>query len=314
MAQQRDPGTDNPVATLAPDLARADDLPVGAQLAWRLRVLIGSGELGPGDRLPGVRELATGAGVNVNTARAVYRRLEEDGLIVSRHGLGTFVAEDAPSSPELERLAAEAADSARASGVDPRDLARAIYAGSTPWVRVPDFPDIGSADAGIDEALELPDVGGDERLGRQELRRQIARLEAQLASYPEATLPDEPTHPLLLPKGHVAEMAELERTRDELMERLKRAREAAEHEGDRQRRARARLEEMAEDPAAHKWETVLSEEMGEPGCGTWEVQPKWGPVGALMNWWRVKVSSGCPLPAPLEAAIGGETVIGGGKR
>jgi hypothetical protein len=62
---------------------------------------------------------------------------------------------------------------------------------------------------------------------------------------------------------------------------------------------------MAADPAAHKWEAVGSEELGEPGCGTWEVQPKWGPVGALMNWWRVKVSSGCPLPPPREAAIGG---------
>src|SRR3954462_3413290 len=86
---------------LAPDLARSDDLPVGAQLAWRLRALIASGQLGPGDRLPGVRELASGTGVNVNTARTVYRRLEEDGLIVSRHGLGTFVSEDAPPFPSL---------------------------------------------------------------------------------------------------------------------------------------------------------------------------------------------------------------------
>src|SRR5204862_4713251 len=100
MAQQEPvPGTATAGATLAPDLARTDDLPVGSQLAWRLRVLIGSGDLGPGDRLPGVRELATGTGVNVNTARAVYGRLEEDGLIVSRQGLGTFVADDAPSSP-----------------------------------------------------------------------------------------------------------------------------------------------------------------------------------------------------------------------
>jgi hypothetical protein len=54
---------------------------------------------------------------------------------------------------------------------------------------------------------------------------------------------------------------------------------------------------MAADPASHKWDTVKSEDLGEPGCGKWEVQPKWGPIGALMNWWRVKVSSGCPLPA-----------------
>jgi DNA-binding transcriptional regulator YhcF (GntR family) len=280
-----------PPSQLAPDLARADDLPLGAQLAWRLRVLIASGQLEPGNRLPGVRELASGTGVNVNTARAVYRRLEDDGLIASRHGLGTFVADDAPRSPDLERLAADAVEDARENGVDPRDLARAIYASSG-----------GSGELGaqLEEPVGTPDtdvphVATDERVGRQELRRQIARLEAQLASYPaDSRKPGEPTHPLLRPKGHVPDMAELERIRDDLIERLNRARGAAERRGDRQGRARARLEEMATDPAAHKWETVTSEDLGEPGCGTWEVQPKWGPVGALMNWWRVKVSSGCP--------------------
>ena len=232
----------------------------------------------------------------MNTARAVYRRLEEDGLIVSRHGLGTFVAEGAPAFPDLERLAAEAADSARASGVDPRDLARAIYAGSGPSAvpaRTYGRPWTSSAE------VEPPDTEVDERLGRRELRRQIARLEAQLASYPaEARRPGEPTHPLLRPKGHVADMAELEAIRDDLMERLKRAREAAERRGERQHRARARLEEMVSDPAAHKWETVSKQDLGEPGCASLEVQPRWGPVGALMNWWRVKVSSGCPLAGP----------------
>src|SRR5215216_4555095 len=295
MAQSAEAQAQPPTA-LAPDLARADDLPLGAQLAWRLRVLIASGQLGPGDRLPGVRELASGTGVNVNTARSVYRRLENEGLIASRHGLGTFVAEGASRSPYLERLAAEAVEDAREHGVDPRDLARAIYAASGGEQSI-DGPGTGE--------MEIPDVATDERVGRQELRRQIARLEAQLASYPaDSRKPGEPTHPLLRPKGHVPDMAELERIRDDLIERLNRARGAAERRGDRQGRARARLEEMATDPAAHKWETIASEDLGEPGCGTWEVQPKWGPVGALMNWWRVKVSSGCPLPAPREAAIG----------
>jgi DNA-binding transcriptional regulator YhcF (GntR family) len=295
-----------PTSELAPDLERAGDLPVGAQLGWRLRVLIASGQLGPGDRLPGVRELASGTGVNVNTARAVYRRLEEDGLIVSRHGLGTFVAEGAPASPDLERLAAEAADNARASGVDPRDLARAIYAGSAPSAAL-------AAPSGQlpvePPQVEPLDTDGDERLGRRELRRQIARLEAQLASYPaEARKPGEPTHPLLRPKEHVADMAELEATRDELMERLRRAREAAERRGERERRARARLEEMVSDPAAHKWEKVSKQDLGEPGCASLGVQPRWGPVGALMNWWRVKVSSGCPLAAPRRRPVeGGES-------
>jgi DNA-binding transcriptional regulator YhcF (GntR family) len=295
MAHQPEAPTDE----LAPDLERAGELPVGAQLTWRLRVLIASGQLGAGDRLPGVRELASGAGVNVNTARAVYARLEEDGLIVSRHGLGTFVAAGAPTSPDLERLAAEAADSARASGVDPRDLARAIYAGSGP--RAPLAASSGRVTAEPMPAERL-ETDGDERLGRRELRRQIARLEAQLASYPaEARKPGEPIHPLLRPKEHVAGMAELETTRDELMERLRQAREAAERRGEREGRARARLEGMLSDPAAHKWEKVSKQDLGEPGCASLAVQPRWGPVGALMNWWRVKVSSGCPLAEPQAA-------------
>src|SRR3954452_24486761 len=236
MAQSPEP---TPATTaLAPDLARADDLPVGAQLAWRLRVLIASGQLPSGARLPGVRELASGTGVNVNTARSVYRRLMDDGLIASRHGLGTFVAEDAPHAPDLERLAAEAVDEAHEHGVDPRDLARAIYAASSATGE--------PGEALVPEPTEtaVPEVATDERVGRQELRRQIARLEAQLASYPGDTRkPGEPTHPLLRPKGHVPDMAELEQIRDDLIERLNRARAAAERRGDVQRRARARLEE-----------------------------------------------------------------------
>src|ERR671914_810378 len=89
-----------------PDLHRADDLP------------------------PGVRELAAGTDVNTNTARAVYRRLEDEGLVASRQGHGTFVSPDAPSAPAIEELAAQAADAAIEQGLDPRDLARVLYAGS----------------------------------------------------------------------------------------------------------------------------------------------------------------------------------------
>src|SRR5437764_3082380 len=115
------------IGELAPDLERADDLPVGAQLAWRLRVLIGSGQLAPGERLPGVRELAAGAGVNVNTARSVYRRLEGEGLALSLHGSGTFVAPTVRVSPALAQLAADAADAARSQGIAPQELARILY-------------------------------------------------------------------------------------------------------------------------------------------------------------------------------------------
>ena len=262
---------------------RDDDLPVGVQLAWKLRGAIASGKLGPGDRLPSVREVAEASGVNVNTARSVYGKLEHDGLILTRHGLGTFVAEDVPGSADVERVAAEAVAEARLTGITPRDVARAIYAAE--WA--------GEEPA---SAERLPDVGveADEAAARRELRRQIARLEAELAAYPAARAEGEPTHPLLRPKGHVADFAELETTRNELIERLKRARQGAEQQGRREERARLRREGMLRDPERHRYERIPYEDCGDPGCGEFRVVPRFGPVGAIAGWWRVKVSSGCP--------------------
>jgi GntR family transcriptional regulator len=91
---------------------RAAELPLGAQLAARIRTALREGKLGTGDRLPSVRELAEAAGVNVNTVRAVYARLESDGLVRSEHGRGTFVSgmpagDDAATRRELRRQIAE---------------------------------------------------------------------------------------------------------------------------------------------------------------------------------------------------------------
>jgi hypothetical protein len=53
---------------------------------------------------------------------------------------------------------------------------------------------------------------------------------------------------------------------------------------------------MLADPAAHRWERVTREDLGEPGCGGWHVRPRAGLLGMLAGWWEVKLSSGCPLP------------------
>lgn len=245
--------------------------------------MIAAGKLGPSDRLPSVRDLADQAGVNANTVRAIYGRLEGDGLVETVHGLGTFVAAGAASSTEVERVAADAVAEARRAGISPSEVARAIYAGR--W-------------AGSDPTSpghELPDVGveADEAAARRELRRQIARLEADLAAYPEARS-ETSTHPLLRPKGHLPTFAELSATRDELMERLREARKKAERKGERQARAHARREQIIGDPEAHRWDRVGNEECGDPGCGETRAVPRFGPIGRAMSWWRVKVSSGCP--------------------
>ena len=269
---------------------RDADLPVGVQIAWRLRAQIASGRLAPGDRLPSVRELAEAADVNANTARAIYGRLEGDGLLETIHGLGTFVASGTRASADLERIAADAVAEARREGIAPSDVARAIYAAG--WA---------GDDAPTPEP-ELPDVGveADEAAARRELRRQIARLEAELASYPEARS-DRETHPALRPKGHLPTFAELSTTRDELMDRLKNARAKAERKGESQARAHARREQIIGDPESHRWERVGNEECGDPGCGETRAVPRFGPIGRAMSWWRVKVSSGCPLAEPLAS-------------
>src|SRR4029450_5739302 len=49
------------------------------------------GELAPGERLPPVRSLARQLDVSVNTVRSAYAKLEADGLVQTRHGVGTVV-------------------------------------------------------------------------------------------------------------------------------------------------------------------------------------------------------------------------------
>jgi len=95
------------------DLAvdRRSDTPLGTQLADRIRAALSDGTIGPGDRLPSVRELAADAGVNVNTARALYARLEAEGVVRSEQGRGTFATGpsrgDAATRRELRRQIAQ---------------------------------------------------------------------------------------------------------------------------------------------------------------------------------------------------------------
>ena len=135
---------------------------------------------------------------------------------------------------------------------------------------------------------------------RRELRRQIGRLEAQLAEHVR-DLPGE------TPAGGRGEarilgVEDLEQTRDRLVARLSDAKRVAAERAESQARARTRRVALYRDPHAHKWERVSAEQAGEAGCVEYRVVPRYGPLGLLLNWWRVKVSSGCPLAAPREAA------------
>jgi DNA-binding transcriptional regulator YhcF (GntR family) len=119
-------------ADLEVAIDRDAEVPIGVQLAWALRARIGAGELKPGERLPALRDLAQATGVNVNTARVVYQRLEQEGLIETRKGSGTFVAPTFRQASGVSKIAASAARKAHQIGVDPREVAAALYVSAEP--------------------------------------------------------------------------------------------------------------------------------------------------------------------------------------
>jgi DNA-binding transcriptional regulator YhcF (GntR family) len=221
-----------------------DELPVGLQLTWRLRALIATGRLASGERLPSFRRLSEWAGVNVNTVRAVYAGLEHEGLVVSRQGQGTFVAEGIEPAAQLEEIATDALRRAHDAGLSPRELAVVASACASMPGALDDLPPEPPADlpdlAEESEAIEV----------RHELRRQIARLEAELATYPHDLPRDLPTAPRRA-SGHVAGVEELEQTRDTLIAQLSEAQRAAER---RARQAgRERVQEASPLERAMSW-------------------------------------------------------------
>ena|ERR1700716_2052506 len=66
------------------------------QLMQQVRQALLFGLLKPGDQLPTVKEVAAQVALNPNTVLKAYRDLEHEGLVVSRPGLGTFVAQRVP--------------------------------------------------------------------------------------------------------------------------------------------------------------------------------------------------------------------------
>jgi hypothetical protein len=60
-------------------------------------------------------------------------------------------------------------------------------------------------------------------------------------------------------------------------------------------RNRELLERVIAEPQRYHWVRISNEDIGEPGCRHWHSRPRFGLIGMLMGWWRVKLSSGCPL-------------------
>jgi hypothetical protein len=147
-------------------------------------------------------------------------------------------------------------------------------------------------------------IGIDERKARLELRRQISCLEAELAGlFGEAFGHTEIPHQVggIGAAPRVLDLGELETVRDRLAERIAEARKTLAERAALETHNRELLGEMLDAPQEFKWVRIARADVGEPGCGAWHSRPRLGPIGMLMGWWRVKVSSGCPLSERLAA-------------
>lgn len=76
--------------------------PIYLQIADRVYYRLIRSELSPGDKLPSVREMAVQMKVNPNTIQRTYSEMERLGIVETRRGQGTFIAERSDLKAELK--------------------------------------------------------------------------------------------------------------------------------------------------------------------------------------------------------------------
>lgn len=84
-------------------ISQADPRPMFLQLMEQIRHRIAIGDWPPGHELPSIRALAAAVRVSVITVKRAYLELERDGVIATRQGKGSFVADSAELSTKLRR-------------------------------------------------------------------------------------------------------------------------------------------------------------------------------------------------------------------
>jgi len=146
-----------------------------------------------------------------------------------------------------------------------------------------------------------------ERAARESLRAQVAKLERELSEIVTRGFPH--IAPPLASVGdagidlvgrspRLLSLAELERARDRLVVCVRRAQAQLRDRAELELRSRDLLERMRLEPGRYRFVRLRVADLGERGCGVWEVRPRLGLIGMLAGWWQLKLSSGCPLPGP----------------
>jgi GntR family transcriptional regulator len=84
-------------------ISQADRRPMYLQIIEQIRRRIAVGDWKAGDELPSIRALAISTQVSVITVKRAYLELEREGVIVTRQGKASFVAEQMDLSSQLRR-------------------------------------------------------------------------------------------------------------------------------------------------------------------------------------------------------------------
>jgi hypothetical protein len=150
----------------------------------------------------------------------------------------------------------------------------------------------------------IVDSNAGEQAAMATLRAQIARLERELGGIVAAGFPHiAPAAPSATAAAagapgsagpHLPDLGELERTRDRLVTRVHEAQQRTARRAEFERRSRELLERMKLEPGRYRFTRIRASDVGESGCGVWQVRPRLGIVGMLAGWWELTLSSGCP--------------------
>ncbi len=108
-------------------LSQSDGRPMYLQIIDQIRLRITVGDWQPGFKLPSIRELAVSTRVSVITVKRAYQELENEGVIVTQQGKGSFVAQIDDlglrlREDELEQFLSQAIDIARSLGLGSEEL------------------------------------------------------------------------------------------------------------------------------------------------------------------------------------------------
>lgn len=101
--------------------------PLYQQIVDQIKQKIAVEEWKAGDEIPSIRQLAADLRVSVITVKRAYLELEREGLIITQHGKGSFVAPDVAVGPQVyeQKLAGHLEEAARLGatiGMSDREL------------------------------------------------------------------------------------------------------------------------------------------------------------------------------------------------